>query len=191
MKTQTKPSRTDAKARRELLLDAANAVFSKYGVTAPLDLIVHYAKVGRATLYRNFPDRAALMEELLVRAVDRIEESVVEEQEGDEHDFQRVLKILAVFVAKSATLSDYWRTLDVDLPVVVRVRERLIALVTPALERAKAAGQCNQALQATDLPLILGMFGACLRGKTEQQRLLFSQRILEMLSEGILIPRAQ
>ena len=64
--------RADAAARRALILDAADAVFGQHGVTAPLDLVVEKAQVGRATLYRNFPDRTALIEALLDRAVARI-----------------------------------------------------------------------------------------------------------------------
>ncbi len=41
------------------------SVFGQHGVTAPLDLVVERPGVGRATLYRNFPDRTALIEALL------------------------------------------------------------------------------------------------------------------------------
>ena len=44
--------RADAAARRALILDAADHVFGQHGVTAPLDLVVERAQVGRATLYR-------------------------------------------------------------------------------------------------------------------------------------------
>ncbi len=51
-------------------------VFGQHGVTAPLDLVVERAQVGRATLYRNFPDRTALIQALLQRTVDRIRRQV-------------------------------------------------------------------------------------------------------------------
>jgi len=73
--------RADAAARRALILDAADHVFGQHGVTAPLDLVVERAQVGRATLYRNFPDRTALIQALLQRTVDRIRRQV--EQLGD------------------------------------------------------------------------------------------------------------
>ncbi len=43
--------------RRAQLLDAADAVFVEHGVTAPLDLIVERAQVGRATLYRRLASK--------------------------------------------------------------------------------------------------------------------------------------
>ena len=45
-------TRPPSAERRAQLLDAADAVFAEHGVTAPLDLIVERAQVGRATLYR-------------------------------------------------------------------------------------------------------------------------------------------
>ena len=53
--------RPDAATRRAQLLDAADAVFTEFGVNAALDLIVERAAVGRATLYRQFPDRQAIL----------------------------------------------------------------------------------------------------------------------------------
>ncbi|NEL42881.1 MAG: helix-turn-helix transcriptional regulator, partial [Xanthomonas perforans] len=53
-------SRPDAALRRRQILDAADEVFSEHGVNAPLELVVERAGLGRATLYRNFPDRLAL-----------------------------------------------------------------------------------------------------------------------------------
>ena len=70
--------RADAAARRALILDAADHVFGQHGVTAPLDLVVERAQVGRATLYRNFPDRTALVEAMLQRTVERIRAHIAE-----------------------------------------------------------------------------------------------------------------
>ncbi|MEG2632881.1 MAG: helix-turn-helix domain-containing protein, partial [Comamonas sp.] len=53
--------RPDAALRRAQLLDAADAVFTVHGVNAPLELVVEHAGVGRATLYRQFPDRDAIL----------------------------------------------------------------------------------------------------------------------------------
>ena len=52
--------RPSSAERRAQLLDAADAVFAEHGVTAALDLVVERAQVGRATLYRQFPDRRAI-----------------------------------------------------------------------------------------------------------------------------------
>ncbi|MEV7088980.1 helix-turn-helix domain-containing protein [Streptomyces sp. NPDC093085] len=54
--------RQDAQRNRERVIAAARAVYAEQGVEAPLDVIARRAGVGNATLYRRFPDRAALIE---------------------------------------------------------------------------------------------------------------------------------
>ena len=188
MKNRNLPNRSDALQRRELLLDAANAVFSKHGVTAPLDQVVLQAGVGRATLYRNFPDRAALMEALLVRAADRIEERFGSQRKGNEQDFKILMQVLAGFALESAPMSDYWKAIDPAHPAIVAVRARLVELAREPLAQGQAAGHCNPALQPGDIPLLIGMLAASLRGRSDKERLLFVKRALKFLCEGVLLP---
>jgi AcrR family transcriptional regulator len=58
----TAPLRRDARRNRELLIAAARQIYAEQGLDAPLDEIARRAGVGNATLYRRFPDRAALIE---------------------------------------------------------------------------------------------------------------------------------
>ncbi|MGW7085168.1 TetR/AcrR family transcriptional regulator [Streptomyces sp. NPDC054871] len=58
----TPPRRRDARRNWDLLVDAAREVFAEQGLEAPLDVIARRAGVGNATLYRNFPTRAALVD---------------------------------------------------------------------------------------------------------------------------------
>jgi AcrR family transcriptional regulator len=58
------PRRRDARRNRELLVEAAREVFAGQGLDAPLDVIARRAGVGNATLYRHFPSRAALVDEV-------------------------------------------------------------------------------------------------------------------------------
>ncbi|MGQ4385834.1 TetR/AcrR family transcriptional regulator [Streptomyces sp. SAS_270] len=61
--------RRDAQRNRDLLVAAARAVFAEQGLDAPLDVIARRAGVGNATLYRNFPTRAALVDEVFQDAL--------------------------------------------------------------------------------------------------------------------------
>ncbi|MER6569838.1 TetR family transcriptional regulator [Streptomyces sp. NPDC001093] len=56
--------RRDALRNRKLLTDKAREVFAEHGLDAPLDEIARRAGVGNATLYRHFPTRAALVDEV-------------------------------------------------------------------------------------------------------------------------------
>jgi AcrR family transcriptional regulator len=57
-----RPLRADARRNREALLAAAVEAFAQDGADVPLETIAARAGVGVGTLYRNFPDRNALVE---------------------------------------------------------------------------------------------------------------------------------
>ncbi len=50
-----------ARENRTALLGAAREVFAEYGADAPLRLIAQRAGVGKGSLYRHFPTRAAVI----------------------------------------------------------------------------------------------------------------------------------
>lgn len=56
----TRPLRADARRNRDRLLEVATAAFTQDG-EVPLETIAERAGVGIGTLYRHFPDRAALV----------------------------------------------------------------------------------------------------------------------------------
>jgi AcrR family transcriptional regulator len=61
-----RPERADAARNRERILEAARGLIAKKGVReVTLEEVAKAAGVGRATLFRRFPDRAALLLALL------------------------------------------------------------------------------------------------------------------------------
>ncbi len=63
LQAQRKP-RADAARNRELLLETAKTMFAAKGPSASLDEIAKAAGVGIGTLYRHFPTRDALVEQV-------------------------------------------------------------------------------------------------------------------------------
>ncbi|MBO9532044.1 MAG: TetR/AcrR family transcriptional regulator [Solirubrobacteraceae bacterium] len=61
----TKPLRADAARNREAILRAAAGVLARDGLDFRIDEVARSAGVGNATLYRHFPDQAALAEAVL------------------------------------------------------------------------------------------------------------------------------
>src|ERR1700729_80765 len=55
--------RSDARDNRELILDAARALFAAEGLNVPMREIARRAGVGPATLYRRFPTKEMLVTE--------------------------------------------------------------------------------------------------------------------------------
>jgi AcrR family transcriptional regulator len=66
------PQRSDARANRERILDVAEDVFGHGGKSASTEDVARLAGVGIATVFRNFPTKAALLEAVLVRHFDRL-----------------------------------------------------------------------------------------------------------------------
>ncbi len=61
-----RPERADAAKNRQRILDAAGRLIAKRGVrSVTLEAVASEAGVGRATLFRRFPDRGALLLALL------------------------------------------------------------------------------------------------------------------------------
>ena len=63
--SETKALRRDAAEHREQVLDAAARVFAAQGLAASVEEIARVAGVGMGTLYRRFPTKEALIEELV------------------------------------------------------------------------------------------------------------------------------
>ncbi len=53
--------RADARANRDLIIAAAQAMFAEHGLDVPMKDIADRAGVGVGTLYRRFPDRESLI----------------------------------------------------------------------------------------------------------------------------------
>jgi len=177
-------TRPPSAERRAQLLDAADAVFAEHGVTAPLDLIVERAQVGRATLYRQFPDRRAIMLALLERSVEKTRAAAAAWKDDDQAFF-KLLALVGERIAVSATLVDYWRTVDQSDAEVIHARQQMWLVFEEPMKRAVAKGLCKQALNAKDLSLVFGMLGGALRGETPAQRKQLARRALQIILDGI------
>ncbi len=179
---QTK--RPDAATRRTQLLDAADAVFRTHGVSAPLELVVERAGVGRATLYRQFPDRHAILLALMERSAERLcarAQGLSERADA----FFALLQYMADRIVHSPALSDYWRTTDLRDPRVIAARQQIWSAFAAALQRAQEAGLLRADLQLGDLSLLSGMLGAALRGNTEAERRRLVERALDIIHFGL------
>lgn len=181
----TPPSkRPDSETRRAQLLDAADAVFTAHGVNAPLELVVEHAGVGRATLYRQFPDRHAILIALMERSVQRLHAQAQTLQDAPDAFFT-LLEYLAQRIVRSPALSDYWRITSLNDPRFLPARQLVLEAFAPALERAKTHGLVRTDVQVRDISLLSSMLGAALRGDNAPERQRLAQQALELLRRGL------
>jgi len=82
--------RSDSLRNRELLMQAAAAVFSAGGTNASLEAVAKRAGVGIGTLYRHFPTREALFEAVYRHEVDQL--AALAEQLAGEADPVKALR---------------------------------------------------------------------------------------------------
>ncbi|MEE7559892.1 TetR/AcrR family transcriptional regulator, partial [Xanthomonas sp. Kuri4-2] len=181
--------RADAVLRRRQILDAADEVFSEHGVNAPLELVVERAGLGRATLYRNFADRVALMTALLERALDALERRAADLAERDD-GLAVLLHDVAEHIAVSAPLVDYWRSMERGHPAIAAADRRSLSIFMPFVQRAMAAGLCRPDVDEEQVMLVMDMLGACLRGDSEAERQRLAHRLADLLMQALGMPPA-
>lgn len=176
--------RRDAEENRAVILAAADLVFASHGITVPLDLVCQQAGVGRATLYRHFPDRHHLIVALLERGLEETAAKAVELGDRDDAFFV-LLRFHAERIHSRSSLVDYWRVLDRGAPEVRRVRERFHQIFSPLIFRAVEAGTCRPDIQVEDVTLLVSMLGSALRGRSADEQARLSLRAFELLVAGL------
>ncbi|MBO3086917.1 TIGR03618 family F420-dependent PPOX class oxidoreductase [Cellulomonas dongxiuzhuiae] len=153
--------RADAARRRAALIRAARHLFAVHGSDIALDAVAEAADVGIATLYRNFPSRAALAEEVALAILDDVRvaadealEGMSDDPEAAWHAYVRRLVQLDLG-ALSAALTEH---LTDDMSAQVRTAQTAtLAGVGDLLGAARAAGLVRHDLEPLDLVLGIGL----------------------------------
>lgn len=152
------PARADARRNLERLLAAAESMFVERGTEASLDEIARRAGVGIATLYRNFPTRKALLAALLhdrfgslIAKGELLLESATP-RAALETWLQAIVAHIRTYQGLAASVAP---TLchdgDSDLAPPC---ERMSAIGSALVERAKAAGEIRADAVASDVMLM-------------------------------------
>jgi AcrR family transcriptional regulator len=177
-----RPKRADARRNYDKVLAAAREAFAERGASTSLEEIARRAEVGIGTLYRNFPNRQALLEAVYVDELENLCRST------DEFDalapwegFDAWMHRLAGYLfTKQALAHELFEYLDRDAPLFQSCRAALFAAAQPLLDRAQQA----KAVRAdTDLSEIIQMVGgiAKIPGAEPEQ----IEHILEIALDGL------
>lgn len=145
--------RADALRNRERIVTAAREMFVEHGPEVPLDDIARRAGVGNATVYRNFPDRDALVREVVCSVMDRTAaaaEAALTET-GDAFEALERFVHAAADERISALCPMVSSTFDQHHPDLEAARERVERLVAEVMERARAAGQLRSDVDVGDV----------------------------------------
>ncbi len=183
--TKQRPSRRrDAEENRARIVAAAREVFATTGFDAPLSAIASHSGVGRATLYRNFPDRfalaAAIFEDNLVAL-----EALARDLRGQP---DALITLLSAMVEQEVEAHAIFPALLLEgssapslEPLVRRTKKLLRAPLRAALD----AGIVRRDLTLTDVHSMLTMITAVVTGDSSvSSRRKRARRALELLSHG-------
>jgi AcrR family transcriptional regulator len=139
----SRPKRADARRNYEKVLAAAREAFAESGDSTSLEEIARRAGVGIGTLYRNFPNRQALLEALYVDEVEEVCRVAAElDAAGDPWEalsswFERFIGYIATKQALASELLNY---VEKDAPLFTSCRALLWAAGEPLLKRAQESG---------------------------------------------------
>jgi AcrR family transcriptional regulator len=182
--------RADALRNRERIVTAAREMFVEHGPDVPLDEVARRAGVGNATVYRNFPDRDALVREVVCSVMDRTAEAaeLALAETGDAFAALEHFVHAAADERISALCPMVSSTFDQNHPDLVASRERIEQLVEEIMGRAVEAGQLRPDVGVGDLLIVVSQLSRppagtdCLRGDR------FVHRHLQLFLDGLRAP---
>ena len=102
-----RPMRRDAVRNYQLVIEAARLVVSEFGTDASMELIASRAGVGVGTLYRCFPNKEALVSELIQLTVaDLIEAARQALDRGDGSGLEAFLRVTGRYLSEHRGYGD-------------------------------------------------------------------------------------
>ncbi len=151
--------RADGERNRALLLETAKACFEESGAATTLEAVARKAGVGIGTLYRHFPTRDALVEQVYRDALDRLAadaERLMQEQQPLEA-LREWLFLFIDYIATQKLMHDLIATLAGGAAALqAQAKPRLEGAITALVERAKANGDIQRDVVPFDLLFAIG-----------------------------------
>ncbi len=181
-----RPLRRDAERNRQRILDAARELFAEHGLGVTLNDIAHHAGVGVGTVYRRFPDKAQLIEELFEQ---RLEDLVALASRAlDEpdawHGLKTFLRQALELQANDRGVKDLITASTDGLERVAKIRARLLPIGLELVRRAREAGQIRADVAAQDLPVIQLMLSTLIDASRDVSPDLW-RRYLGIITRGL------
>ncbi|MEU3739830.1 helix-turn-helix domain-containing protein [Streptomyces sp. NPDC032198] len=178
--------RQDALRNRELVLAAAREVYAEQGVEAPLDVIARRAGVGNATLYRRFPDRAALVEAVFHDALTAAMRAGEEARLATDAWVGLTSYAAGVFAGLAADRGavELMTTRITGVPTLEALHAHNAETYRLLMERCRADGTIRDDVTVEDLLLALAALG-CALPATEAAAPGSWRRLLALLLDGL------
>lgn len=154
--TQHRPMRRDAARNHQLVLEAAREVLAEFGTDASMELIASRAGVGVGTVYRRFPNKEALVDEIAGQMLRRLtEEARRALAPADGTGLESFLRVVGQSLSEHRGYAE-----KLVGHTKAECVEQLRDLVTELLAQAKRAGRVAAGIELGDvMTLIWGLRG--------------------------------
>ncbi|MEU9781739.1 helix-turn-helix domain-containing protein [Streptomyces phaeochromogenes] len=185
----TRP-RADALRNRERIVTAAREMFVEFGPDVPLDEVARRAGVGNATVYRNFPDRDALVREVVCSVMNRTSEAaeLALAETGDAFEALSRFVHACADERLSALCPMMSSTFDQHHPDMEAARERIEELTERLMARAREAGQLRPDVGVGDLMIAVAQLSRPPAGTAALCFDRFVHRHLQLFLDGLRAP---
>ena len=181
-----RPLRRDAERNRQRILASAAQLLSERGLDATLDDVARAAGVGVGTVYRRFPDKESLIEELFRDRVDALVELAEQAliQPDPWQAFVSYLETATEMMAANTGLRQLMMFSTYGKDRICYARDQMRPVVSRLVERAQASGDLRPDFDATDVKLIAYMLGSAAEYAATAQPEIW-RRYLAMLIDGL------
>lgn len=157
----SKPLRRDAERNRQRILEAARDLFSQRGLQVTLDDIAAHAGVGVGTVYRRFPSRDAIIDELFRERIDELvangEAALAISADDPWGGIVRLLNGYLEIQAGDRSFGPVVLTNAHGRGELDGARVRLKPIVDELVRRAQRAGELREDFVSTDMPALILM----------------------------------
>jgi len=187
MATQTpqlacRPKRADARRNYDLLIDAARKAFTADGTNASMEEIARAAGVGIGTMYRNFPNRQALLEAVYLEELESI--CATATQLHDREPWDALSTWLHQYVGYAATkkalATELMETLGKESAFFQQCHAAIRSAAGPLLSHAQQAGYVRPDVQLIDTMKLVAGVATTTAGDEAM-----AGRLLEIVLDGL------
>jgi AcrR family transcriptional regulator len=185
--TAERPLRADARRNREKIVNAARAIVAEQGEAAQIDDVARKAGVGVGTVYRHFPNKDALMGELLRMCVGECTATTLAAAEIEDpwDAFAQMIRGACENAASDAASRRTWQAAGDDaLPYAAAEKAELIEASAVLIDRAHAAGVLRADFTIDDMPGLMCGLGAAIDALPEPDRW---RRLVEFALDGLRV----
>jgi AcrR family transcriptional regulator len=180
--------RADARDNRRRLIEAARDVLIERGPAAPLEEIARRAGTGIATLYRRFPDRQALIRDVILDALERTSDEARQAAVEEPDAFRALARYMhrAIDVRTAAAIPALLADAPLDDEEITRARQTGSALLEALVDAAHRAGALRGDVTSGDVGLLIVRLSRPLPGGFPPEvNDSLSHRHLDLLIDGL------